>query len=135
MVAFILKIEITKKAAEKYQQALSLFEKIGDENAKFYGLNTANSNLGLIEERKGNYKKAEEIYYQIYQRRLEKEKKEDILYSLSQLITVKLLQGDELAAQNKLKEAESVYQSADEKQRQFPFDSQLGLCATGLRCL
>ena len=105
-----------KKAAEKYQLALSLFEKIGDENAKFYGLNTANSNLGLIEERKGNYKKAEEIYYQIYQRRLEKEKKEDILYSLSQLISVKLLQGDELTAQNKLKEAESVYQLADEKQ-------------------
>ncbi len=105
-----------KKAAEKYQQALSLFEKIGDKNAKFYGLNTANSNLGLIEERKGNYKKAEEIYYQIYQRRLEKEKKEDILFSLSQLISVKLLQGDELTAQNKLKEAESVYQLADEKQ-------------------
>ena len=105
-----------KKAAEKYQLALSLFEKIGDENAKFYGLNTANSNLGLIEERKGNYKKAEEIYYQIYQRRLEKEKKEDILYSLSQLISVKLLQGDELTAQNKLKEAESVYQLANERQ-------------------
>jgi len=105
-----------KKAAEKYQQALSLFEKIGDKNAKFYGLNTANSNLGLIEERKGNYKKAEEIYYQIYQRRLEKDKKEDILYSLSQIISVKLLQGDELAAQNKLKQAESVYQTADEKQ-------------------
>ena len=116
MAIFILIKEITKKAAEKYQLALSLFEKIGDENAKFYGLNTANSNLGLIEERKGNYKKAEEIYYQIYQRRLEKEKKEDILYSLSQLISVKLLQGDELTAQNKLKEAESVYQLADEKQ-------------------
>ena len=105
-----------KKAAEKYQQAISLFEKIEDKNAKFYGLNTANSNLGLIEEKKGNYKKAEEIYYQIYQRRLEKDKKEDILYSLSQLISVKLLQGDELAAQNKLKEAESIYQTVDEKQ-------------------
>ncbi|PDH43553.1 MAG: hypothetical protein CNC91_04505, partial [Flavobacteriales bacterium MED-G22] len=48
-----------KKAAEKYQQAISLFEKIEDKNAKFYGLNTASSNLGLIEEKKGNYKKAE----------------------------------------------------------------------------
>ncbi|MDC1011790.1 hypothetical protein OAQ04_00915 [Flavobacteriaceae bacterium] len=105
-----------KKAAEKYQQAITLFEKIGDKNAKFYGLNTANSNLGLIEERKGNYKKAEEIYYQIYQRRLEKGKKEDILYSLAQLISVKLLQGDELSSQNKLNEAESVYQTSDKKQ-------------------
>lgn len=105
-----------KKAAEKYKQAITLFEKIGDKNAKFFGSNTANSNLGLIEERKGNYKKAEEIYYQIYQRRLEKGKKEDILYSLAQLISVKLLQGDELSAQNKLNEAESVYQTADKKQ-------------------
>jgi tetratricopeptide (TPR) repeat protein len=105
-----------EKAAEKYQQAITLFEKIGDKNAKFYGLNTANSNLGLIEERKGNYKKAEEIYYQIYQRRLEKGKKEDILYSIAQLMTVKLLQGDELSAQNKLNEAESAYQTSDKKQ-------------------
>ena len=105
-----------EKAAEKYQQAITLFEKIGDKNAKFYGLNTANSNLGLIEERKGNYKKAEEIYYQIYQRRLEKGKKEDILYSLAQLISVKLLQGDELSSQNKLNEAESVYQTSDQRQ-------------------
>jgi len=105
-----------EKAAEKYQQAITLFEKIGDKNAKFYGLNTANSNLGFIEERKGNYKKAEEIYYQIYQRRLEKGKKEDILYSIAQLMTVKLLQGDELSAQNKLNEAESAYQTSDNKQ-------------------
>jgi tetratricopeptide (TPR) repeat protein len=105
-----------EKAAEKYQQAITLFEKIGDKNAKFYGLNTANSNLGLIEERKGNYKKAEEIYHQIYQRRLEKGKKEDILYSIAQLMTVKLLQGDELSAQNKLNEAESAYQTSDKKQ-------------------
>jgi len=105
-----------EKAAEKYQKAIALFEKIGDKNAKFYGINTANSNLGLIEERKRNYKKAEEIYYQIYQRRLEKGKKEDILYSLAQLIKVKLLQGDELSAQNKLNEAESVYQTSDQRQ-------------------
>ena len=105
-----------EKAAEKYQQAITLFEKIGDKNAKFYGLNTANSNLGLIEEMKGNYKKAEEIYYKIYQRRLEKDKKEDILYSLAQLIAVKLLQGDELTAQNKFKEAEGIYQTTDQNQ-------------------
>ena len=105
-----------EKAAEKYQKAIALFEKIGDKNAKFYGINTANSNLGLIEERKRNYKKAEEIYYQTYQRRLEKGKKEDILYSLAQLIKVKLLQGDELSAQNKLNEAESVYQTSDQRQ-------------------
>ena len=105
-----------EKATEKYNQAINLFENSGSEDDKFYGLNTANSNLGLIEERKGNYKKAEEIYYQIYQRRLEKGKKEDILYSIAQLITVKLLRGDELAAQNKLKDAKSIYQTADDKQ-------------------
>ena len=105
-----------EKATEKYNQAINLFENSGSEDDKFFGLNTSNSNLGLIEEAKGNYEKAEEIYYQIYQRRLEKGKKEDILYSIAQLITVKLLRGDELAAQNKLKDAKSIYQTADDKQ-------------------
>ncbi len=105
-----------EKATEKYNQAINLFENSGSEDDKFFGLNTSNSNLGLIEEAKGNYEKAEEIYYKIYQRRLEKGKKEDILYSIAQLITVKLLRGDELAAQNKLKDAKSIYQTADDKQ-------------------
>ena len=105
-----------EKATEKYNQAITLFENSGSEDDKFFGLNTSNSNLGLIEEAKGNYEKAEEIYYKIYQRRLEKGKKEDILYSIAQLITVKLLQGDELAAQNKLKDAKRIYQTADDKQ-------------------
>ena len=42
-----------------------------------------------------------------------KEKKEDILYSLAQLIAIKLLQEDELDAKSKLKDAENLYQSAD----------------------
>lgn len=105
-----------EKATEKYNQAINLFENSGSEDDKFFGLNTSNSNLGLIEEAKGNYEKAEEIYYKIYQRRLEKGKKEDILYSIAQLITVKLLLGDELAAQNKLKDAKRIYQRADDKQ-------------------
>ena len=105
-----------EKATEKYNQAINLFENSGSEDDKFFGLNTSNSNLGLIEEAKGNYEKAEEIYYKIYQRRLEKGKKEDILYSIAQLITVKLLLGDELAAQNKLKDAKRIYQTADDKQ-------------------
>ena len=102
-----------EKATEKYNQAIELFENSGSVDAKFYGQNTSNSNLGLIEEAKGNYKKAEEIYYKVYQRRLEKEKKEDILYSLAQLIAIKLLQEDELDAKSKLKDAENLYQSAD----------------------
>ena len=102
-----------EKATEKYNQAIDLFENSGSVDAKFYGQNTSNSNLGLIEEAKGNYKKAEEIYYKVYQRRLEKEKKEDILYSLAQLIAIKLLQEDELDAKSKLKDAENLYQSAD----------------------
>ena len=105
-----------EKATEKYNQAITLFENSKSEDDKFFGLNTSNSNLGLIEEAKGEYEKAEEIYYKIYQRRLEKGKKEDILYSIAQLITVKLLQGDELAAQNKLKDAKRIYQTADDKQ-------------------
>ena len=98
-----------KKATEKYNYALNLFEKVSKQNAKFLGYNTSKSNLGLIKEAQGNYKDAEIIYEEIYQRRLEKGKIEDILYSMAQIIAVKLLQGEVVAAHDKLKEAQSIF--------------------------
>ena len=104
-----------KKATEKYNYALNLFEKVSNQNAKFLGYNTSKSNLGLIKEAQGNYKEAEIIYEEIYQRRLEKGKIEDILYSMAQIIAVKLLQGEELAAHEKLKEAQSIFKKHETK--------------------
>lgn len=104
-----------KKATEKYNYALNLFEKVSSQNAKFLGYNTTKSNLGLIKEAQGNYKDAEIIYEEIYQRRLKKGKIEDILYSMVQIIAVKLLQGEVVLAHEKLKEAQSIFKKHEAK--------------------
>ena len=104
-----------KKATEKYNYALNLFEKVSKQNAKFFGYNTSKSNLGLIKELQGDFKEAELIYEEIYQRRLEKDKKEDILYSITQIIALKLRQGELVAAHDKLKEAESIFKKQESK--------------------
>ena len=104
-----------KKATEKYNYALNLFEKVSSQNAKFLGYNTAKSNLGLIKEAQGNYKDAEIIHEEIYQRRLEKGKIEDILYSMAQIIAVKLIQGEVVLAHEKLKEAQSIFKKHEAK--------------------
>ena len=104
-----------KKATEKYNYALNLFEKVSKQNAKFLGYNTSKSNLGLIKEAQGNYKEAEIIYEEIYQRRLEKGKIEDILYSMAQIIANKLAQGEVVAALDKLKEAQSIFKKHEAK--------------------
>lgn len=104
-----------KKATEKYNYTLNLFEKVSNQNAKFLGYNTTKSNLGLIKEAQGNYKDAEIIYEEIYQRRLEKGKIEDILYSMAQIIGVKLLQGEVVLAHEKLKEAQSIFKKHEAK--------------------
>ena len=56
-----------EKAYEKYNQAIDLFKKINDKNVKFNGLNTSYSNIGLIEDLKGNLDKTDSIYFEVYQ--------------------------------------------------------------------
>ena len=97
------------KAKEKYNKALSIFETIDNKKNAFYGINTSASNLGLIDESLGNFDEAEEKYISIYRRRLEENKPEDVLYSLSQLITINLLKGSTLSASNYFDQAKLYY--------------------------
>ncbi|MDB4063919.1 hypothetical protein N9541_07670 [Flavobacteriaceae bacterium] len=57
------------KADEIFTQTISLFEKISDQKAKFFGINTAKSNRALIQQVKGNYNVAEKIFRDVYERR------------------------------------------------------------------
>ena len=72
-------------------------------------MNTTDSNLGLIDEIKGDYQSAEKKYFSVYQRRLKSKKPEDILYSISQLIAVNFLKGDINSAENKFEQLKQYY--------------------------
>ena len=98
-----------EKAYEKYNQAIDLFKKINDKNVKFNGLNTSYSNIGLIEDLKGNLDKTDSIYFEVYQRRMSRPKHEDILYSLALLLSVEIRKNDFSVAQSRLKEIETYY--------------------------
>lgn len=98
-----------EKASEKYNQAIGLFKKIKDNEVKFNGLNTSYSNIGLIEDLKGNLDKTDSIYFQVYQRRLSRAKHEDILYSLAQVLSVEIRKKDTAVFQNRLKEIDTYY--------------------------
>jgi tetratricopeptide (TPR) repeat protein len=97
------------KAYQKYSQAIDLFEKIKDNDIKFIGLNTSYSNIGLIEDLKGNLDKTDCIYFQVYQKRMTRPKHEDILYSLSQLLSVEIRKNELSVAQSRLKEIDTYY--------------------------
>ena len=98
-----------EKAVEKYNQAIDLFGKIKDNEVRFNGLNTSYSNIGLIEDLKGNLDKTDSIYFQIYQRRMTKPKHEDILYSLALLLSTEIRKNEISIAQNRLKEIDTYY--------------------------
>ena len=97
------------KAYQKYSQAIDLFEKIKDNDIKFIGLNTSYSNIGLIEDLKGNLDKTDSIYFQVYQKRMTRPKHEDILYSLSQLLSVEIRKNELSVAQSRLREIDTYY--------------------------
>ena len=81
------------KAKEKFLEAKELFEltKEFDLTDAQNGLNTTISNLGLIYGAEGDYDKQEELFYKVYQSRKSIGKAEDILYSMMQLMSVKIL--------------------------------------------
>ena len=97
------------KAKSKYHEAKQLFKQFLNKEEKQFGLNTSDSNLALILEKEGDFDAAEKIYHEIYQRRLKSKKTEDILYSLSQIIAVKLLKKEFISAENKLQEVIQIY--------------------------
>ena len=100
-----------EKAKEKYNTAIELFKTIKSKQQSFFGINTAESNLGLIEERNRDFIAAEIKYTNVYNRRKDLNKPDDIIYSLAQLIAVNLLKGDIQSANNKFQELEEFYNS------------------------
>ena len=98
------------KADEIFTKTISLYEKISDQKAKFFGINTAKSNRALIQQVKGNYNVAEKIFRDVYERRKEYGKVEDILYSMNNILTVLLLKNETLSAQDILVSSENIYQ-------------------------
>lgn len=99
-----------EKAEEKYNEALKIFKNLKNREDFEYGINTTESNLGLIDEQKGDFIEAEKKYLKIYQRRLKNKKHEDIVYSLSQLVAINFLKGDRKSAENKLNELDQYYE-------------------------
>ncbi len=100
-----------ENAKEKYNTAIGLFKIIKSKQQSFFGINTAESNLGLIDERNRDFIAAEIKYTNVYNRRKDLNKSDDIIYSLAQLISVNLLKGDTQSANNKFQELEEFYNS------------------------
>ena len=110
-----------EKAMEKFKEAKKLFDIAENPINKTNGLYTSNSNIGLVYGAMGEYDKQEEIYYKVYDS-LVLNPREDInynstvLYSMSQLLSVKLLKGDLISAQNKLNEIIQFFESEKNKE-------------------
>ena len=100
-----------EKAKNKFNGAKILFQQMLNPEEKQHGLNTSDTNLALIHQIEGDYESAERIHQEIYLRRLKTNKVEDILYSLSQIIAVKLLKKEFISANNKLKEVIKLYET------------------------
>ena len=99
------------KAKNKFNEAKILFQQLLNPEEKQHGLNTSDTNLALIQQIEGDYESAERIHQGIYLRRYKTNKVEDILYSLSQIIAVKLLKKEFISANNKLQEVIELYET------------------------
>ena len=100
-----------EKADEIFSKTISLYEKISDEEAKFFGINTAMSNRALIKQNKQDYTGAEKIQLKVYERRKKYGKVVDIIYSMNSLLTISLLKDEIIKAENMLSSALSIYDS------------------------
>ena len=69
------------RARDYYEEARQNFELYSEEyeTERIFGINAVDGNTALIEIRKSNFKKAEDILNRIYQRRLLSEKRSDLL--------------------------------------------------------
>ena len=104
-----------KKALEKFEEARTLFDMAIKPQNRLNGLNTSNSNIGLVYGAMGQYDKQEEIFYKVYdnivssplENKGRKNYNSTVLYSMSQILSVKLLKGDVISAENKSKRESS----------------------------
>ena len=100
------------KAKEKFLEAKELFEILKDYDPidAQNGLNTSLSNIGLVYGAEGNFDKQEELCYQVFENRKSLGKADDILYSMTELMSVKLNKDDLIASVNKLQEIVQFYE-------------------------
>lgn len=109
-----------EKADELFTKAISLYQKISDENAKFFGINTAMSNRALIKQVQQDYSGAEKTLLKVYERRKEYGKVEDIIYSMNSLLTISLLKDEIIEAENILASAINIYNRELQKDNENP---------------
>ena len=98
------------KADEFFIKTISLYEKVLDEDAKFFGINTAMSNRALVRQAKEDYNGAEKIFMDVYERRKEYGKAQDVIYSMNNILTVLLLKNETSSAENILVSAKNLYE-------------------------
>jgi len=107
-----------EKALGKFEEARTLFDMAIKPQNRLNGLNTSNSNIGLVYGALGQYDKQEEIFYKVYdnivssplENKGRKNYNSTVLYSMSQILSVKLLRGDVISAENKFKEIIEFYE-------------------------
>jgi tetratricopeptide (TPR) repeat protein len=97
------------KADEIFSHTISLYEKIKDEEAKFFGINTAMSNRALIKEVKKDYTGAEKIHLEVLERRKEYGKVVDIIYSINSISSILLIKNETVEAKKMLDSAQKFY--------------------------
>ena len=97
------------KADEIFSHTISLYEKIKDEEAKFFGINTAMSNRALIKEVKKDYTGAEKIHLEVLERRKEYGKVVDIIYSMNSISSILLIKNETVEAKKMLDSAQNFY--------------------------
>jgi len=110
-----------EKALEKFEEARKLFDIAKNPINRINGLKTSNSNIGLVYGALGEYDKQEEIYYKVHDSLVlnlsdRNEYNSTVMYSMTQLLSVKLLKGDLISAQNKLNEINEFFESEKNKE-------------------
>ena len=114
-----------EKALEKFKEARTSFDRAIRPQNRLNGLNTSNSNIGLVYGARGEYEKQEQIYLKVYDNLISNPSKDlnypsTVLYSMSQILSVKLLKDDLISAENKLYEIIEFYEDQKSKISDLP---------------
>lgn len=97
------------QAEINYQIALENFQRIKHPISKSQGLATTYDNLALLSLQGKNFKRADSFYQKSLKLRLKNKKVEDILYSQMGLMSLQLLQGNELEAEKYYERIQNTY--------------------------
>ena len=114
-----------EKALDKFKEARTAFDMANRPQNRLNGLNTSNSNIGLVYGARREYEKQEQIYYKVYDNMISNPSKDVnyssfILYSMAQILSVKLLKDDLISAENKLNEIIEFYEDKKSKLSDLP---------------